>query len=83
VASGIGAVALVIPILFVVLLTRACGSASDWNFSALVDRVEVDSVCLKLAGDGPATWNEDASSAPTSSDSRTTSHPGTAWNWFR
>ena len=44
---------LVLPMLALLLLLRACGGDNDWRFSARVLEVRAAEVCLELVDDGP------------------------------
>lgn len=48
---------LVLPVLALVFLLRACGENSDWRFSARVVEVRAADVCLALVDDGPGYVN--------------------------
>jgi hypothetical protein len=48
---------LVLPILALLLLLRACGENGDWRFSARVVEVRAANVCLALVDDGPGYVN--------------------------
>jgi hypothetical protein len=52
VSTGFVALALAVVVLYALVL-RACSAQNDWRFSARVEEVRVDAVCLSLVGGGP------------------------------
>lgn len=48
---------LVLPVLALVFLLRACGENGDWRFTARVVEVRTADVCLALVDDGPGYVN--------------------------